>query len=82
MASVTATSNGMAAVSSTVADPPSGRRRPAADRAGIDAATTSADPEQGAHMIEDAVQEVGHGAVAGPGQGEGGDRGRYGSYQT
>ena len=106
MARVTATSSGMAAVSSTVADPASGRRRPVAERARaegamgpaertpVDAATasavrtrfaavtTSADPEQGSDMVEDAVEEIGDGAVARPRQGERGDGGRDGSYQT
>ena len=90
MASVTATSSGMAAVSSTVADPASGRRRPVPGRArahvvglirahaatapaepsSAEGATTSADPEEGADVVEDAVEEIGDGAVAGPGQGE------------
>jgi hypothetical protein len=82
MATVTATSSGMAAASSTVADPVLGSTRPVAERVRDDGGTESTDAEQGPDVVQDAVEQVGDGAVARPGQGKGGDRGGDGSYQT
>jgi hypothetical protein len=82
MATVTATSSGMAAASSTVADPASGSARPVAGRARDGGATASADPEEGPDVVQDAVEQFGDGAVARPGQRERGDGGGDGSYQT
>ena len=75
MARVIATSNGIAAASSTVADPAAadpapGPRRPSGGGTRRQGATGSPHPEQGPHVVEDAVEQVGDRAVARPGEGE------------
>jgi hypothetical protein len=82
MATVTATSSGIAAASSTVADPALGPSRLVAERVRDDGATGSTDPEERPYVVQDTVEQIGDGPVARPCQGEGGDRGGDGSYQT
>jgi hypothetical protein len=103
MASVTATRSGIAAASSTVADPAAVASRCVVACLGVARAhgrlvagtldgvarvmgragsTASPDPEQGPHLVQDLGEEAGDGPVARPGQGECGDGGGNGSYQT